>query len=390
MEHIPRVIMSDTLFPNECTLCTSENRTLFSDWELPEKLPAEPYTPLDGKIIARMPDLGGDSFIKNIGYPSMTSPCPTPVWKKTWMSLTTTIQQNIPKTLYTADGTRQRFFLRLTAFGSAVLLCGIVMLFLENNNDTLEHVHTAQPAATRGVKPEQQSAPNEPLVILCETSGHVPVFQPIPGQPMPGSVNDAFSPVDNTALVQSESVWDRSSSVSYSPWDASSRQPDAPAVASHSVAQSAPHVVMTPMVDMSMQISPYEQQLLAQAQQQAQPVSLPHHQIDPFVQAAGHVVSGQAGTSIPEAVSTHNSRRAVSPPLHPQYVPASAMHGVHPGSVHPNVPLVPSHSPIPSGTSTLPVQGGPAQYSTIPQSQQPPSHQTNGFYSSPPMYRGLY
>jgi len=432
----------DVSFP-DTTAYKAENGFLFSDWETPEKNPMTetPYAGnlFDGKIIARMPDLGTEFvaaeniFAKctvSTNEQSTVSLCTKKIGR-TLSTFSTKIAANIKeKTARFLPGTpngRQQYFIRLTAIGCVVLLCGIAVVFIERGNQS-ENIAELTVADSGNVA---SSAANDPVVLFCETSSFVPIFMPemanvVEVSSLDGNVaGNTVPPPAAEVPTPGDSVWNRSVADSYSVWDTAARQARQPETAPADASTGA--VPMTSMVDMSMPVSPFEQQLLAQSnlpiQQQVQ------QPVDPFqqpgaVQPMGHTALGTMPSQYepplygqqqyvqPQYVQpqgqpqNHNPRPPTVPFVQPQYVPASAIEGMHPPFSQHNpqtapmmsAPAVPAPmasvpqamapppaAPIPSGVSTLPMHGAPmqGQGGFYPQ-QQPHGH----YYNPPPRYRG--
>ena len=260
-------------FPNDSPN-TTESGFLFSDWELPEKSMSEPPSPFEGKIIARMPDLGSENFVQSIEKTKSLS-----YWEKFGWYIASMIQGNA------TPSARQRFFLRVATFGSVVLLCGIGILFLEEANEqgTENAVLTKNLSEIAEVTAIAQENPSVAPVLPAGANGSLTVFsanQTIPVASIENVVAVSPPPAANIP-EQAESVWNRPAADAHSPWDVSPKQPADPLSAP--ITQTAA-VAMSPMIDMSLQMSPYEQQLLAQANASApQPV-------DPFTQQSGYTV----------------------------------------------------------------------------------------------------
>ena len=371
---------------------SAENGFLFSDWELPEKSLSEAAPQFDGKIIARMPDLGSESFAQNTEKSKFPS-----FGESIGLSIASMIQGNrSPSSL----ATRQRFLLRFISFGCIILLCGVGILFLEGEN---------KPAGTENVvftklisereKQTVDTKEDSPLtpVLPSGSNGTLTIAEVSSKQ----TISDA--PVESAAVTspsgadssgQARSAWNRPVADAYSPWNVAPRQSANPPVTDAAAAENSPPsaspsvtVAMSPMIDMSMPISPYEQQLLAQANAPAQ------RPVAPFVQSSGYVVPGmmpmQERQENPASVATANTRQSASPQYYnPQYLPPGAVQGMHPQYGQYNPQAVPPNMPIPSGASTLPPQGQGGYY------QQPHGAAAvmpaGDYHHAPPTYRRVY
>ena len=367
------------------TTQAAENCFLFSDWELPQQGTFSETPPFDGKIIARMPDLGADCFTKNIETSNFSS-----YWTQVIAHASSVIQEKITAFKNAPPSVRQQFFHRLTMFGCVVLLCGVVFLLFERGNKTPENPIDIADTVSENVEPPVTS---EPAVVIRETSPFVPIFQPEPNV-MPSVAVDTVPPTAVDLLVQTDSVWNRTPSNPHSPWEHAPRQP-APPVPPAAVA-------MTPMIDMSMQISPHEQQLLAQSNPPVQPP------FDPFLQTpapTGPIVPGmvptharqdsappmmpmhtQQNNAPPGIATSQGARQSVSPPLHPQYMPPSAVPNMHLPYTQQYPQTAPPNMPIPSGVSTLSPQG--AHYPQQPHGIASPQYPAGNYYhNAPSMWR---
>jgi len=372
--------------PNNTTL-TSEGGFLFNDWELSERRTTEEMPPFDGKIIARMPDLGAEGLLKSIEKPKFPS-----FWERTYSSVLATFQG----TISSSTATRQQFFHRFTTIGCVVLLCGVGILLLERGNKSAEtafdigeftmsdsaEATTTPPPFITGIGHSDNESAFAPIVPPWsnDTPSDVAPHSAIPVAPM-----ESFAAVPNTAVDPPEpagSVWERPVADSYSPWGIASRQPEIPQTG---VIPST--VAMSPMLDMSsMPMSPYEQQLLAQSNLPVQPP------VDPFMQVNNQVVPGmmpmqeRMKNTSGVATTQNNVRRGVAPPLHPQYVPQSAVQDMHAPFSQQVPPPVPPNMPIPSAVSTLQPQG--SGYYPPPPNTSVPGGQPTDFYGTP--YRRVY
>jgi hypothetical protein len=369
----------------ENTALDLESHFPFDDWELSGEF-ATKETPLfDGKIIARMPDLGSESLCHDAEDSKSQS---------FWRNIGSSIASMIQGTAYLPPVAGKHFLHRFTAIGCVVILCGIGILLLEREEQSNENTLDVSEMMSEIIK----TPPREVASAGIAESAFVPVLQS-----EPVAVVIPAAPVEKVAAVPppsvpppkpTESVWDRSVSDSYSPWNIAPRSPESlhDEVASGEI-PSAPTppsetVAMVPMVDMSMPVSPYEQQWLAQANP---PVNPP---VDPFMQINNNAVHGMVPMherqgNVPGTTYTQNYVQRPGPPPHLQNVPPTAVQGVHtqysqyaPPTVQPNVP-------IPSGASTLPVPGGyyPHQQPNGTASSVPPPGE---FYNAPPTHRRIY
>jgi hypothetical protein len=344
---------------------------LFHDWDLSEKGTITEIPPFDGKIIARMPDLGSESLTKNIEGSKSPS-----FWEKIGGSLASMIQGN--------SAIRQPFLHIGMVIGCVALLYGIGFFLLERESTPTENVPDIMESVAQSITNSVVSPMTESVAIVGDSGRFTPIMQPggiispptIPGAPIEG--------IATMPSTMPPTVPPPASNSTYSPWNVAARQPEsaipeAPILTETVSGQVAPYVAvaMAPMIDMSasMPVSPHEQQLYAQ----------PPTPVDPFVQRNTGVVPGRMPThERPEHASgvmpAQNVQRSVSPPLYPQYVPPSAVQNMYGQPGHPNPHIVPPNTPIPSGVSTLSPQGG---Y---------PPHQPGDFYYAPPhsSYRRVY
>ena len=388
-----------------------------SDWMLPEMNLTGESVPFDGKIIARMPDLGEDCFAANIERSKSAS-----FWTKAFFWIPSAIQRKTAAVAGSSQNARQQFFLRLTSFGCAVLFCGIVILFFERGRQTestgIDTVETV-------VEKTETPVVREPVVVVSETTPSVPVLQPEVANAPPDVALGAVPPPAAEPPAHSDSIWNRPPGNSFSPWESSPWE-SAPRPPEHSFGNTAagnttagntaamghppvPHTVtMQPMTDMTAQVPPFEHQLVAQSHVPAgMPVHMPMGPpVDPFApaghqgigQGIGHVVHGMAPmqgqpqgqqNNMPGIATSQGVRQqAVSPPVHPQYVSPSAVQGMHPPFSQQHPQTVPPSMPIPSGVSTLPTQSSHYPLQQHPQQHSPgiasPQHSGGGFHPSPP------
>lgn len=383
------------------------NDFLFDDWDMTDKSPTDSLPPFDGKIIARMPDFGSNGFAKNIEKPRKLPP----LWNRayrTCLSFVPGAQRKAPDR--SLMGTRQQFFQRVTAFGGALLLGGIILLLLDQNSKKPE------PFNIVNILPVNQETVVTQTDILAQDAP--PTVPPPKGSnvPSPPPASTAALVADKVAAAQkpvagspeqAEEVWNRRDSAS--PWDVAPKQPkDSPPSSnppsSNNVAGVAPPpatVAMTPMTPMtpttpmpaSMPVSPFERQLVAQAPPPERPP------VDPFIQASqpqvqpGMMPMHERLESMINAhpQEAHRSASAASPYHLPPYaaaqggggVPASppqGSYGQH-GPVPRNAAAPSSNMPIPSGVSALSPQPPQGYY------QQNPA---GNFHPNPQPYHRVY
>jgi len=393
-----------------------ENGFLFEDWNLPEeKNPIDRAILFDGKIIARMPDLGSESVVKNIEKPKFPS-----FWGQMYSSVLSVIQRKTSAN----TGTPQRFFHRVTSLGGIVLLCGVgIHLISTGKNEQTENApNIAEILAGSTVS----SSVSEPGVSVAK-SAFSPVLQSESRNIMSGVASNSaipVAPVESITAVSPPSPWDRPASDSHSPWGRQSENLFQPVeVAAVNAVPTMPHgtVPMAPMVPLGealmpvspheLPISPFERQLVAQSAPTYSPASpsagspstIPPGMM-PMQERQGNVagIAPQQNTqwqhSAPQqfppnthglVASGNNSRGQITP--HTQYV-------VPPGYMLPPHQVVPQNMPIPSGVSTLPPQGGqtmqphgmPMQY-PHPQGAPAPGNPSDfHFYNVPPTHRRVF
>ena len=380
-------IMSNPHSLSDHTTPTTEGTFLFNDWELYGKRPTEDIAPFDGKIIARMPDLGAESFVKSIDRQKFPSP---------WEQMVSPVLSVFQRVAASSPVARQKFFHRLTTVGCVVLLCGIGILLLERGNKPEENVPliaeldvsgsiettTTPPTLITGIGLSENELAFAPIVPTWSSDSPPDVAHP---SAIPAVSIESHAAVPNTAAHPPESVgsvWERPVADSYSPFGSAPRQPENPlppsAFANTSAAPAT--VAMTPMIDMAnVPISPYEHQLLAQSNL---PTQLP---LDPFVQVNDYVGPGMMPMqdridNVPGMATTQNTRQGVSSPFYPSYVPASAMQDMHSPYNQRNLYAPQPGMPIPSGPSTLQSQG--SGYYGQPQNASAP-RQPSDFYGTP-------
>ena len=384
----------------DSTAQATENNFLFSDWEMPERYPNEAAAPFDGKIIARMPDLGTDGFEKNM----KTSKFP-PFWGK--MGATVLFLQRKP---------RPQYFLRIATLGCIILLVGIAILFFDRESkptapgtdiiknivlEDIEKVSNPVPPAKKETALDTASR----LVTASQPAGNT-VSSTIPVAPA-----ESVAVVPNTAVNlptgYTESVLNRPAGDPYSPFGVVPKQPENPLGVPDKTfpAPETPTdiVTMSPMIDMTatMPVSPYEvsvphheQPLVAQS---SMPVRMP---VDPFLQQSNAgapgmmpVVGRVDNPPFPPQTQSRSAAGTQYPTQYyiPEYAPQSVVQGIHPPYSRQHNPYTDTSQsmPIPSGVSTLPPQGQSAGQYNIPHNttgQRVPSE----FYNSPPMGGRVY
>jgi hypothetical protein len=370
-----------------------ETGSFVADWELSEKNFAEDSAVFDGKIIARMPDLGSSNFVKGI------NPSKKIAFGQTLYKTAVTLFQknkilNAGK-IFFPRGNRRQFFHYVAVFGIAVFLCGIGILFFDKTpKDVPEVVQTATEPKEESEKPAAHASMNPALLDSFEPVIPPPELTAVPPMSAVPSVQETgliSSPTP--AATSANSPWDRPAANFYSPWDAA-HQPaanpnaDVPNPPSAINGQAAT-VAMAPMTPLVQSVSPYEQQPMDQQTPPARPpVETYAGQYNPKIQGMMPMHERL------ENVMNHPPQNT-QPPYHVQagnartgsYAQQSAgQHGQY-GQYSPyaNQPAYPpqSNTPIPAGRSTLPPQG----YYPVP-AQNPP----NSFYGTAPptTYRRVY
>jgi hypothetical protein len=140
------------------------------------------------------------------------------------------------------------------------------------------------------------------------------------------------------------------------------------------------------MTNLSLPVSPYEQQWLAQSN--PPPMQAP---VDPFMLANNDSVSGMMPMQNQWGNSQEGAtQQRVPPPPYPQYPPSSAMQGIPAQYPYQNGQVPPPTMPIPSGISTLPPQGG-GYYQQHPNGAAlsvPPN--PDHYHNVPQPYRRVY
>lgn len=363
----------------------AEGGLLFDDWNtLEEKNSTENTASFDGKIIARMPDLGSENIVKNIRNPKNS-----PFWEKI-RPFSSFFQQKTPEA-------RQQLFRRITTVGGIILLCGIGIILFDSDKDGATENVTDRAEILSELTGLTDST-DEPVVFVSEAA-----FSPITS-----STGNLSSALDNampnvvsytpTPIASPPSPWDRPAADTRTSWENAPAQPENPflpidsaAVYTTSTMPSEP-LVMSPMYPIGgtsmpvspheMPISPFEAQLVAQANTPNYP-AIPPGMMP--MQERRENVSGvmpqqfsppMSGHTVP---MPHQSGQFGQQP--PQYV-------VPPGYLLPQQQAVPQQSiPIPSGVSTLNQQGGQPLQNMQSQVPRPP----NDFYYAPPHnYQRLY
>ena len=349
----------------------------FDDWDLTDKSPSPPS--FDGKIIARMPDLGSNGLARRTEKSKQFYA----LWSRTCLFMMSGVQRWVPESLRSFVGTRQQFFQRLTAFGGALLLCGLLLLLLDQNDKEPPH----EPLNIAEILPENKGTSAAKTAVLVQDVPKVSaVFSPESGNVPSGNIVSTAIPATDSAVIpnavassseQTGAVWNRPESSS--PWDVTIKQPEPPSTATGG---SPDIVAMSPMppIPTSMPVSPFERQLVART---PPPVRPP---VDPFLQAnQPHVPPGmtlmheRSENRVNHPIQDARSASVV-PPYYPPLVavqggvPVDLPHGYYGqyGSVPQNV-APSSNRPIPSGVSTL-----------SPQSGYPPQNPAGNFYPNAP------
>jgi len=302
----PHHPLPDSSTPN------TESNFLFDDWDLAEeKSPIGSAALFDGKIIARMPDLGSASIANNIGKPKFPS-----FWGGICTSVCSAIQgggiqgrATQGKDIQGGAGgkpanaiARQQFFHRVTAFGGVILLIGAGILFFDHRpfdygkeRVTENAINIAESWAGNA-----ESSITESLADISD-SAFSPILQSESGNTLSSTFSSStipVAPVESVTAVSPLSPWDRLTE-SHAPWGIASSasnqsgdpfQPIEVAVADVTAVDMGPPmppdtVVMSPMTPIApppaaptampptampiapheMQVSPFETQFLAQS-----------------------------------------------------------------------------------------------------------------------------
>jgi len=403
----------------------TEGGFLFDDWNLTEeKGLTESGILLDGKIIARMPDLGSVSIAQSLEKPKFPS-----FWGKACASVLSAFQ-GTPSNV--AD--RERFFYRMTAFGGVILLVGAGILFFDQGKDKqTENVSSVAEILAKNT----EITTIEPFAVISETA-FSPISQPESGNAMSSIVSNStipVAPVESIAAVSPSSPWDRPVADSHLPWAVTPSQPDPFQPIEVAAIDTIPPmpsetVVMSPMTPItatpmpispphSMAISPFEMQMIAQSNVPHPPVGPPPHvqhvqpnhpAVPPGMMPMQERLQYIASTAPPQIPHWHPSaqQQQFSPPVHGHVVPTHNPHGqsmqhpqyvIPPGYMlssnqraHNQIPpqQMPQSTPIPSGVSTLPAQGGQHMHPHGMPMQHMQPHGTpmqrppNNFYNPPP------
>jgi len=439
--------MNDPHSATDNGISKTEGGFLFDDWTTEDKGLTDSTTLFDGKIIARMPDLGSESsVIKTIEKPQFPS---------FWMQVRTAAASVFQ------DGTsddpimRKRFFQRVTTLGGIVLLCGFGILFVGTGNEDPADGAAGVAEKTKSFSTGQGTFVSEsPFSPVVQTPiGRDHFVRPEPSNVMPGVASPSaipVAPVESVVAVSPQaSPWDRPATNSFSPWETPPSSPanpfqpmDAAAIHTASPRATSPHttslvpsdtVVMSPMTPIhtavmpvsphEMPVSRHETQLIAQSNHP----TLPHGMVPMQGRQdnmPGNMPGNMQGNMQGNMSGNMQQGIGVVPQHHPQYHPqwqtpaphqsVPTMHAppvygtgvpmnqgqfgpqsqqyvMPPGYMVPSHQMVPVSTPIPSGVSTLPPQGGPqhmqpygmpVQHQPLgtPPMQRPPSD----FYSNPP------
>jgi len=434
---------------------TTQNGFLFDDWNLPEEESSigNVPPPFDGKIIARMPDLGSEGIAPKNAKSEFTA---------SWEQVSSSVFSIFPWKSYANMGTGQRLFRRIIDCGIIVLLCGIGIHFIGYDTDKPTAV-VAEPAAKQAaVKPVADAKPAAETATKSATEKPVADAKPNEEPAAKLAVADAASltvpvaPVENLVAASSPkqtSPWDRPAVDSQTIQDAVPTQPESTAPNGNAVAVDATSTVlsetvamapMTPIAGASMAVSPYEMavspfelQMVPQSNvlpSGGTPIQ-PHHPTVPPGMMAMHGRQENMPGIAPQQTPPWQTPapQQYLPPGHGQAAPINkpqGQFGQQPGYYMPQgqagqqqgqfaqqhnqfaqqggqqyvVPpgymaqhqAAPQNMPIPSGVSTLPPQNGQYMYpngmpiqNTQPQGM-PLQGAANDFYNAPPAYRQVY
>lgn len=381
-----------------------ESGFLFDDWNLPEKRNLIEETALfDGKIIARMPDLGSEGLAKNIEQTKSFA-----LGSNVFSHVLSVFQRKTFESLHFTLGTRQRFFRRIAVFGGIVLLCGMGILLLEQDKDEPDE----NSLTMTDIVPEFLITPISEQAAVVGTESAFPaalitkptgiVTDIIPTSAIPAADSAAAPSYSAVTPEHAESVWNRPAVDSYSPWYVAPRQPESPPPPSDfaTVDTVSPDTVtmtpMTPLDTPSMPVSPYERHLVAQYSTPSN-VSVPPNNYSPnYSPIPGTMPTHERLVNAPGMTAPQNVQQSAYMP--PQYYPR----GVVPANVPVNSQPVqyaqypyaavappnyaPPGMPIPAGISTLPQQRS-GYYPQQPYGTGPMPTPSGDFYGTPPMYR---
>jgi len=420
---------------------------LFSDWDLSgEKSPADSATLFDGKIIARMPDLGSETIVKTLSKTIETPRSPS-FGEQVRASMVSVLKGGMTGDTPANPVARQQFFHRVTAIGAVVLLCGFGILFFGTDNDPSPDKAVDETKLTKSSVVERNPSGQESAFssLLPAESGFV-----MPGVPSHSAI--PVAPIERVAAVSPPvSPWDRPAANSFSPWDTPPSQPGNPNPFQPIEVAPAPpvppgSVVMSPMTPIGaaavptsmvpnstmptatmptammqtstmpvspheMPVSPHEVPLVAsnyptmpsgmmpmQGRQENAPGGIPPHNtaVPPQYPPSAHAVStvpGHPTQGYP--IQGHPMYGPGVPnnnPQHGHYGQQSQQYAFPPGYIAPNNHFAPpAGTPIPSGVSTLPPQGGqyvpphgmPMQ-NMQPLGTPPMTRPPSDFYYTPP------
>jgi hypothetical protein len=216
-------VMNDPHSQQDSSLSKTESGFLFDDWKTDENGSNDSATLFDGKIIARMPDLGSESIAKTVAK-TVEKPQFPSFWGELGTSVLSVFQGGTNGSA--SANPRQQFFQRVTAIGAVVLLCGFGILFIGSGDDeaidySINVVGTAKPSTT-----EAGSFFNHPGVkdSGLKDSGLF-ARQPEPTNDLfGGNTHSAIpvAPVESVVAVSPQvspqvSPWDRPAANSFSP-----------------------------------------------------------------------------------------------------------------------------------------------------------------------------
>jgi len=390
----------------------AEDGFSFDAWNLTEeKGLTESAALFDGKIIARMPDLGSEGIAKNITKPKFPS-----FWGQVSASTLSFIQGGNAANAVA----RQQFFHRVTAFGGIVLLIGVGILFFDQSRER----QTENVTSIAEILAENAASSTIGSFAAISESAFSPILQSESENTISSIVSNStipVAPVESVAAVSPSSPWDRPAADLHSAWAVTpASQPENPfqpiEVAAIDAVPVMPSetVVMSPMTPIAtasvpvlpheMAVSPFEIQMIAQSSMPHPPAGAhiqPNHSaVPPGMMPMHERLQYMSNTAPQQIPHWHPSaQQQLSPPVHGHVVPVNNPHGqsrqnpqyvvppsyMLPHSQRGNNQVIPQGVPIPSGVSTLSPQGGQHMQPHGMPTQRPP----NNFYTPPPTSRWM-
>ncbi|MDR3234836.1 MAG: hypothetical protein LBT46_14450 [Planctomycetaceae bacterium] len=145
----------------ETSPAPSSSTDTFEEWNFQDENVSGNHTVLDGKIIARMPDLGAAPSISQINDDD--EPSVAELFRKAFAAALRGKKKKIPA------ASERQLYRRLSAAGIAVLICGAGLLFLEKSESAKD-----VSASTAAI--EESSVLAAETAVAAKTASEVPVI----------------------------------------------------------------------------------------------------------------------------------------------------------------------------------------------------------------------